>query len=335
MGLGVSAAGAAPANPTTTLAPEAVDLVVDQPQNFGEMRAGVQGHHSPGVLEMIPVAWGGTVTFALPPLLAPTGPGLEASLYSKADHMSLETRTYSTDPAVSADPLVVTDLGGSTYRVDLPADDGVNGPAARLSLTNLAPTPGSWSTLLGTPSWELEFSAGAPAAVTLTSVTSATSVLGCSTTASPTCTVVPVTAGTAMDVVLPASSRVTELGIPDLGVSDFSLEDLPGSDLIAQARIQLDPTLSADRRTATMTIPATTKPGRYQLRSVAGGGVGQVLSTTFSVVEVVAPAVNPGLRSETGGDTGPSVLLPVLLGSVGALAVGGAVRSRRRSVVQG
>ncbi|OMQ14214.1 hypothetical protein A7K94_0218190, partial [Modestobacter sp. VKM Ac-2676] len=290
VGLGVSGAGAAPENPTTTLAPESVQFALWSPQNSGELP--VQSPLPGSGFEAIPVAWGGAVTITLPAQVAPTGPTLQASL-ALVDEANEATRTWSTGAVAPADVLVVTALGGGSHRIDLPADDGVNGPGARLELTGLASTLGAWSSFIEPVRWFLELSAGAPDAVTLASQVDAESTVGCpaSDTDFSTCTPLPVTAGTAMDVVLPAATRLDELGIPGLGHSDFALSDVPGGPQIEGLALPLEATPSADARTATMTVPAGTRPGRYVLVSVLGDGAGQVVSATYSVVEVVAPAV--------------------------------------------
>ncbi|WP_299956418.1 hypothetical protein [uncultured Modestobacter sp.] len=332
--LGASAAGAAPTNPTTTLTPESVESNLRPSQNYGPLP--VQSPLPGSGFETIPVAWGGAVTVTLPPQVAPAGPTPGASLDLVGADGITPTRTYSTGAAAPADLLVVTDLGSGTYRIDMPADDGANGPTGRLALTDLASTLGSWSTFVDPALWTLEFSAAAPAAVTLTSQVVTSSAVGCqySDLELPACSSVQVTAGTSMDVVLPASSHLTELGIPDLGVSDFSLNDFLSTDLIEGMSLPLESTLSADRRTATMEVPDSTEPGRYLLVSVAGDGAGQVVSGTYSVIEVIAPAVNPGLRSETGGDAGTPALLPITLGSLVALAGAGVVVRSRRSAAR-
>ena len=333
-GLAMPAAVAAPAVATITLAPDLVETSLWPDQNYGVLPV---TSPQPGTgHEDVAAAWGGAVTLTLPSSVKPNGAGLAVRLDTMGGtNGNTPTRSWSSNGVSGTDPLTVTDLGGGTFRVDLPAADGVNGPDARLLVSDLVSTRGPWNTVSSEEQWDLLLSATAPASVQLTMQEHAYSVLGCpgGDLDVAGCSAVTVTAGSTLDVALPATLRLTEVGIPDLRVSDYSLNDGPDApSLIEEMFLPLDAAVSADGRTATLTVPTRTTPGRYFFNAVAGDGTGQLVSSTWAVVQVVAApvAVNPGLRSETGGDTGSSVLLPLALGSAAVLAAGGvAVRSRR------
>lgn len=331
--LGLPAASAAPVS-TVTLAPADINLslVPDQVTGFQPLASGIYG----GGFERVPVAYGGSVTFQLPPQLTSVPPALAVSLELALADGGAPTRTYRSDSAVPADQLALTDLGSGQYRVDLPADDGANGPVADLSLSPLVPTVGPGTSLLDPAPWSLEFSAGAPTAVTLTSQLFATSFLGC-TAPSPEwegCpTAATVAPGRTIEVSLPTTSTLVALGFPDLGRSAFSVTPYD-SRLSDGMWLELAAVVSADARTATVTVPADLLPGRYHLNSGVGDSTGRLFSVTWANVDVVAPAVNPGLRSETGGDSQGAPVAVLALTGAAAVAGGVAVRSRQRAGAQ-
>jgi hypothetical protein len=103
----------------------------------------------------------------------------------------------------------------------------------------------------------------------------------------------------------------------------------------------------------TVAIPADVPAGRYRLVAVTGG-TGTIndytvqLSVDLEVTEPEAPApmpaatsasatpaLNPGLRSETGGNDGSSPLLPIALSGVVVLAAAGVVVRTRRQPADG
>ena len=287
----------------------------------------------------VPVAFGGVVTFQLPSQLASPSTTLPVSLGLATGALEAPTTTYTSDSADPARLLAVTDLGAGRYEVVLPVDDGVSGSFGSLDLGPLAVTvPGADSATVDQWSpWYLELSPSAPAAVELPTTLTASSYLGCEQAPVPvdwsSCPVLTtVTPGRTLEVSLPASSTLVGIGVPDLSRSAFSVspfvtqpEDGMKQDLVAS--------LSADARTATLSLPVDLRPGRYMLNAGVGDSTGQVLSVTFASIEVAAPVINPGLRSETGADVGTSVpVLGIALTGMGAAAtVGGlAVRSRRR-----
>lgn len=288
----------------------------------------------------VPVAFGGVVTFQLPSQLASPSATLPLSLGLAPGALETPTTTYTSDSADPARLLAVTDLGAGRYQVALPADDGVSGSFGTLDLGPLAVTVAGADSSVSDPwyPWYLELSSSAPAAVELPATLIATSSLGCGQVQAPvemsSCAVLTTaTPGRTLEVSLPASSTLVGLGLTDLSRSAFSVtpfvtrpEDGLHRDLTA--------TLSADARTATLSLPADLRPGRYTLNSGVGDSTGRLLSVSHAVIDVVAPAVNPGLRSETGAEVEASVPVALIaLTGVGAVATAGGlvVRTRRRA----
>jgi len=138
-----------------------------------------------------------------------------------------------------------------------------------------------------------------------------------------------VAAGSDLTVSLPAGSRFRALGVADLTHSAVSLqlpgEAIPPSTPAVAAAVWQGPDSSSVR----LAVPSGTAAGRYLFTAVMSSADGQVLGSQFAYVDVVTPAVNPGLRSETGGDDGSTSLLPVALSALAAAGV--AVRVRRRT----
>ncbi|MCZ2815037.1 hypothetical protein [Modestobacter sp. VKM Ac-2984] len=288
----------------------------------------------------VPVAFGGVVTFQLPSQLASPSATLPLSLGLATGALETPTTTYTSDSADPARLLAVTDLGAGRYQVALPADDGVSGSFGTLDLGPLAVTVAGADSAVSDPPWpwNLELSSSAPAAVELPTTLIATSYLGCGQVEAPgdksSCAVqATATPGRTLDVSLPASSTLVGLGLPDLSRSAFSVTAFVPQPEDGM-RISLTATLSADARTATVSLPADLRPGRYTLNSGVGDSTGRLLSVTYAVIEVAAPAVNPGLRSETGADVGASVPVALIgLTGAGAVATAGGlvVRTRRRT----
>ena len=286
----------------------------------------------------VPVAFGGVVTFQLPSQLASPSATLPLSLGLATGALETPTTAYTSDSADPARLLAVTDLGAGRYQVALPADDGVSGSFGTLDLGPLAVTVAGADSSVSDPSfpWYLELSSSAPAAVELPTTLIATSFLGCGQAPvelSSCAVLATATPGRTVDVTLPASSTLVGLGLPDLSRSAFSV-----TPFVAQPedgmRVTLTATLSADARTATVSLPADLRPGRYTFNSGVGDSTGRLLSVTHAVIDVVAPAVNPGLRSETGVEVGASAPVAVVaLTGVGAVATAGGlvVRTRRRA----
>jgi hypothetical protein len=322
-GLGMPAAGAAPAT-TIALDPSYLEFSVHPPENLGALP--VASPLPASSFTPIEVGFGGSVTFIFPALMDRYGSSLAASL-DMSDGTNAPTRTYNNQTAGGPDSLTVaaTGLVDGQVRIHMPADDGVNGPYARLALTNLRPVDPSL-TFIDPAQWSLKLTATGPANVDLSPQTVGRSAMPCFDAA--TCGVAAtLTAGAGFDVTLPATSRVATLGIPDLRTSAFSLAPVGGAS--GGPAVPLVASLSDDGRTASLKVPAGTAPGRWELDVVLGDGTGRVVSDTVVRVDVVA-AVNPGLRSETGGGAGSASLPLVALALVG-IAGGLGVRSRRRT----
>jgi hypothetical protein len=319
IGLGAGSAAAAPV-PTTDLSAGSQYWGLHAKENLGV--ATVATAATPGgagTLEPVEIAWSGALTVTLPGQLMPGATPRAKLFVGDADipNTGAPTAVYDSESAVLATDLGFTALGGNQYRIDMPADDGTHGPYGALSLEgfDIAAAGVQRGELTY---YRLELSAAFPAAVSVAPqlVTYGYAPCGDHPETCPT----TVTAGQSFAVTLPAGSGL-----------DAIQHDLVGSvaELIAvgtSTPIPLTATLSADGRTATYQVPAGTAPGRYGYTIWFGTSA---ISEVSAVVDVVAPAVNPGLRSETGGDDS-SPLLPIALGSVAALAVAGvAVRTRR------
>ncbi|MCZ2815035.1 hypothetical protein [Modestobacter sp. VKM Ac-2984] len=320
VGLSLSPAVAAPGTSTVSLDPTTVEVGASPVEN-GHVRP-VAVPVPATTLQPVAAGYGGTVTVTVPPQLVDGG-GVSAALALPDGAGGGELyESTSTDPATQ---LSFAALGGNRYRITLPANDGVNGPEAHLRLFgfDLRNDPGVQR--LDPWYFSLTLSDGGPAAVDLTQQFFAQAWPDESASAAT------VAAGSSLAVTLPAGSEFRALGIPDLGHSALGLQ-LPGSDgLPATTPVVADAvTRGADPSTVELAVPAGTTPGRHLLTVVMSDGTDQFVATHYAYVDVVAPAVNPGLRSETGGDPASWDLLPVALGSVTALAVaGGVVRSRR------
>ncbi|MCZ2836964.1 hypothetical protein [Modestobacter sp. VKM Ac-2985] len=281
-----------------------------------------------GSFTAVPAAFGGSVTIEMPPELAEqtASANLVLSSSTPTDRVS-----YDSDSADPAWDLGLTALGGNRYRIDLPADDGSGRTNGELRLTGFEPVGASDVGAYDPAPYALDLTVGGPAAVELAphfwtlGHTPCDGIEACA---------VPLTAGSSFTVSLPAGSHLDRMGVVDLGQSDWSIEARFPQDPATDSVTALTAALSADRRSATLQVPAGAVPGRYELEGVIGDGTGEHVHIVRTVLDVAAPAVNPGLRSETGGDTGAPVLLPVALGAVGVLAVAGVARSRR-SVPQG
>ncbi|MGY1806379.1 hypothetical protein ACI8AF_03335 [Blastococcus sp. SYSU D00669] len=274
--------------------------------------------------------YGGSLTVTLTPhvVLDPAG-------YVKLELTSAlgtpATRFYASadpDPAVHLD---VTDLGGGTYRVDLPADDGVNGDIGILSFNSLhAADPSTGFVVAGRFETYLAFTSAPAPALDLTVQTLATD--RCYIDAA--CGSTSVAAGSALTVALPASGRLAALGVTDLSRSTVRLEN----DASGQV-IELSGPLAADGRGVAVTLPTGIR-GAWRIVVEALDGTGAVLTTT--AVDLDVTAVNRGLSSHTdwndhrAADEGVSPLVPVGAGLlvVAAGTAAGVLRSRRGGATQ-
>ncbi len=170
-GVWLPAASAAPAV-TISLDPGYVELSL-RPSNGGALLT--SSLSADPYATPVAVGFGGTVTFTVPAELASSDATLDVSIsvddpadVPDGSNAAIYSRVID-DPLVEQ-PLVVADLGGGTFRVTMPADDGVHGPEAVLALGPLEPTVGTPGTVFIDPAhWRLALSSGGPASATLTS----------------------------------------------------------------------------------------------------------------------------------------------------------------------
>ncbi|MDT0276000.1 hypothetical protein [Blastococcus goldschmidtiae] len=277
----------------------------------------------------VAVSYGGSVTIDLPDLVdgVPTQALLE--LYPSQE-AAAPTRVYDSASAVPADQIAMTDLGAGQYRIDLPVDDGVNGP---LGLVWLKPLESSAGHVTGGTAdgrdifgYWLQFSSGGPAAVTLSPQLVLSHWLDAP----------AVRAGEGLDVTLPATSGWSAHGFTSLAGGAFTMHAVNDVGHHTGTSIPLTPVVSADARTASLSVPTGTPAGRYEVRVVLGAGTDRVLAETFVRLEILG-AVNPGLVSETSWTedepaaavrwplVGLGVGMVLAAGTVGAVVV----RSRR------
>jgi hypothetical protein len=315
-GLGLSPAAAAPA--PISLDDAEMYFGFEGSENFGGPRPVVS--QSPArPFQAVPVAWGGSVTVVLPAQIDASS--AIVSLGLRGDDDPAATLSYTSD---SADPLallMVTPLGGNQFRVDLPADDGVNGPNAELSFIHLTGAGGVAIPEGNRSGYGLRFEAAAPAAVTLAPQLI---VHGAVPDFSRGTTVAAVSPGRAFQVTLPAGSRLSQLGVADLRTSDWAmtlLDDDGGS--VIGPRVRLSLALSPDGRTATLTVPRGTAPGTYDFSGAVGDGTDAVWAGFSAMVEVRAG--NFGLRSNTDWNerTDEAGLLPLVALGAGMIVVAG------------
>jgi hypothetical protein len=329
--LGVAASVTLVASPAT--AAPAVTVTLDSPywtlyQRALESRGPVDVSRpwdADGAQSPVAVGYGGSVTWDLPDLIDGAPTEAQLNLYPTQDAAE-STRAYSSASAVPADQLTMTDLGSGQYRIDLPADDGVNGPIGLLFLKGAESSAGMVAGYgagggRDTFGYWLDFSTGGPAAVTL----------------APQLVIqsqeenVSVRGGDQVDVILPAGSPLTGRGFTNLAAATVTLLAADGDGLPTDnPGIGLTPAVSSDGRTASLTVPTGTPAGQYLLAVVMGAGTDPVVSRTTIPVQVVA-AVNPGLRSDTGvaDGTPASSSVPIGIGGGLLLAGGAAVAASR------
>jgi len=284
------------------------------------------------------VQYAGSVTITVPAQFTPTSPVAELGFYyAPAGGIA---RTYASNSAVPADQLTLTDLGGNQYRVDLPADDGTH-PCCQIASLRLygfaSNVPGDGGlTSMDALSQILDFSAAGPASVPLDSWVWADT-YGCADIVSGACAITTVTEGTQIQVTLPASSSLTAAGVADLSNSTFYQVQSEVNATLNWARSRvLTAAISADGRTATLSIPADDFPDLYAIHVVARPSSRLVATASLLVQE---RPLNAGLRSNTGwGETDEpsgsgSAPLVALGGSMIIVAgITGAVVVRRRRV---
>ena len=288
-----------------------------------------------GVVEPTSVGYGGTLTVRMPA-------GAHLTLGTPLVATLSETTNYAVAFSTEDGDLTVTDLGGGVYEVDIP-DTTAFGTSAPLT-AELVMGPGA-TDITGAATYDdrvripLDLSAGGP----VTADADLDLVLF-DIVAGPS-----VTAGSTVDLTVPAGSVLDQLGLTSLVGADIHLyrvpEDWdeedpngsgdPGGEVALPAH-----QLSADGRTATVTIPAGTPATTYSLWiDAAAGDVRAHLHVTFlTVVEpaaapvtaapvapapvAAAPVRNAGLRSATGWED--HVTTPADQGGTPWLALGGA-----------
>src|SRR4051794_13625479 len=111
----------------------------------------------------VDVAWGGAITVSMPLQLSNVAT-MEASLALSPDAiLGNATKTYSTETA----DLTVTPLAGNEIQIDMPADDGINGPIGFLTFGSFE-VKGGMDIDQSTPvPYILQLSSGGPATVLL------------------------------------------------------------------------------------------------------------------------------------------------------------------------
>jgi hypothetical protein len=347
LGLWAPAAQAAPAT-VITLDPGSVELSL-RPSNGGAL----QTYSAPTDAFATPVSarFGGSVTFTIPPRLASADAVLNVTVrvddpaVPDGSNVAIYSRIVS-DPLVEQ-PLVVADLGGGTFQVTMPADDGVHGPEAVLSLGPLVPTAGTPGTTFIDPAhWRLALSSSGPASATLTSQIIAVACApnagqsGCPTAA----TKVPW--GGELQFTLPTGSKLDELGVTTLnGMAQPGF--MPAQDLTSwppsSSPYGWNYTTSADGRTATLLMfGPDLQPGKYVVTIAVGdrAGTPELIAYVGVPVEIVR-APNQGLRSNTGwgeheaqAPAGTSPLVPIGATMILTAGAGTALVLRRRTASQ-
>ena len=322
--VGVPAASAAPGHIAVPLDPtySRMWIVPEPTTNLGRWDAWV--------------AYGGTLTVELPSqvVVNPTSSfDLDFRLdYSLNGSPFMATgprhdRFSTTDP--TAGPLAVTDLGGNRFQITMPASadvDNVPGQPhlSQLTISDLS-SPAERTTENGGGIEDyhayVDLNPVNAPAVTLTNR------LGVVANQNG----VTVPAGTTLDLTLPSTSALVQAGLTSLQGTEISFnranaglrEDF-GPDL------PITTTVAADGLSASVVLPAqlpTTDTYALTVRSL-----GPDLDLSMGIL-VDIPDVNPGLRSETGGDdvvTGAADWAP-WAGGAGALAlIGGAALALRR-----
>jgi hypothetical protein len=297
------------------------------------------------------VSYGGTLTFGLPaPVEA--GPLFRVDIELAPSDTAVATRTYSSTSSVPADVLVVNDLGGQRYEVELPADDGVNGDIGLLTIHGLVPAAGvSGASIEGANSAtngghegdvfsKLAFTT-APAAVEMPLGLVAYD-LACYPSDIKDCGVTSVAAGSTINLTLPVSSRLNPLGVTDLRRSAVTLRQVVSNGAVEYAdyaHIELSGPISADGRGVAIALPSGLSGRKYLLSTEAVGPTGSVLALAPVVLDVTR--YNFRLRSNTGwgehdGTTssGTSPLVPIGATMILAAGLGTAVVLRRRTALQ-
>ena len=334
--LGLASASAA-STPTISLAPSDVQVVLYPVENMGpltvdnaiggQMSSG-SGVTATGMDPATPVLteWGGAVVVQLPASL--DGSAMTVSLDLMATEDGSPTRTYSTTSA-APDQLVITDLGSGSYRIDLPADDAVDGPFGALTLHNIA-SADTHISVMGALPYLLQFTGTGTSVQNLAPQVIALADLPCPAAPATSCPPVPVDAGTTFALTVPAASLLRSLGLGTLDHMALALDQYDDNgDPIGDTFVLTDrPGLVrvSDPYNATVHLPATMRGGTYVLTLVQTTGTAGAISVTFGELQVKAipPApriVNTGLLSNTEW-TEPPAAVPAEKGSGPMVAAG-------------
>jgi hypothetical protein len=292
-------------------------------------------------LGSVAVQYSGSVTVTVPSQFTPGTPVAVLNFYPAGGGGI--GRAYASDSAVPADQLVLTDVGSNQYRVDLPADDGthVSAQMAELRLYGFSsPVPGDPGlNAVNALTHHLDFSGGGPASVPLASWVWVDTSL-CADLQGAFCAITPVPQGTTtVEVSLPASTSLASAGLSDLrNVTFVQVAARENGDLFWGTSRVLSATVSADGRTATLTIPAGDFPDLFAIHVVARQGSTLVVSASLLFREQVA---NKGLRSNTGwgehegqASSGTSPLVPIGATMIVVAGASTALVLRRRTAPQ-
>jgi hypothetical protein len=358
--LGIASASAA-ASATISLDPTDVHVMLYPVENMGPLTArdsmgsgsGGAGGAFGGTDTPAPVTteWGGAVVVQLPAGL--DGSAMRVSLDLMATMDSAPTRTYSTT-TTAPNHLVLTDLGSGSYRVDLPADDSVDGPLGGLTFENITSTNTHVDVGAALP-YLLTFTGTGTAVRNLAPQIMAMAELPCPAAPATPCAPTPVDAGGTFDITVPPASLLRALGLGTLDDMALALGRFDDNgDPIGEPLVLTDhPGLVtvSDAYHATVHLPATMHGGTYELTLVQATGTAGAISVTFGELQVKGiPAtpriVNTGLLSNTEWSE-PAVATAPRTGKGSAPLVGagagmlllaggaavGTLRGRRQSAV--
>lgn len=355
--LGLSSASAT--SPVTiSLDPAAVHVMLYPVENMGPLTVrdmvdltggGVSGQTTTAT--PVPTEWGGSVVVQLPPGL--DGSAMDVSLDLMPSLTSPPTRTYDTTSA-GPDQLVVTDLGSGSYRVDLPADDSINGPWGGLTLDNVTSTDPDVDVMAELP-YLLKFSGTGTSVQNVAPQVLALAELPCPASSATPCPPTPVDAGGTVALTVPPASLLRALGLGTLDDMALALGQYDDNgDPIGDPLVLTDhPGLVtvSDPYHALVHLPATMRGGTYELTLVQATGTAGAISVTFGNLQVKAiPAtpriVNTGLFSNTEWTEPPSTTGSPAIGSsvplvaagggmmlLAGVAAAGTLRARRRESV--
>ncbi|MGY1631277.1 hypothetical protein ACI784_06165 [Geodermatophilus sp. SYSU D01186] len=339
---------------TVSLDPAEVELSLRPKENVGE-HPGFVPYADPET-RFVDMAYTGSARLHLPQQVDASA--MVASLDLMPAPGAVPTRSYSTGAALPADQLVVTALGDGWYDVVMPADDGVNGPYARLSFAGITPATGVGAgiTFIDPLSYQYRFTGTVPGFLQYAvPQLVATAALGCPAGASTPCVTATVVAGSDLSLPVPSGSRLRALGLGD-PQSPFVWTSLQTRDAHGGVSAEFEHRTQLGPEGLTVTLPAGLAAGRYHLEVLLGvpsrlPGAGTTnpseLSVTSFDIEVTAapvtaapvtPSQNQGLRSETGWvepaagtDVSPVVVLGGGMVVAAGLATAAVLRPGRRA----